>query len=413
MFLKFTSTMTRFLCWRRQPSVPLHLDGSVNPGFENVIQVFRSMIQDGRMSGGSFAVYHRDELVVDLWGGYADVQHGTKWRRNSIAITQSTTKAVAAICIGILVSRGEMAYDEKVATYWPEFGTNGKEDITVRMLLEHKAGLATLDETITLEKFVQDPEAVNKLLERQKPLWPPGTKQGYHAVTYGMYVGTLVKMVDKQHRDIGTFFRDEVAIPHDVDFWIGLPASEFQRKVNFWNHHPLFAMHDLISSGNMKMIGFFLNPGSLIHKATRGSIKDVNEPGALNNQDLLKIPLTSLMGFGNARSLATVMNLVTSQRLVTDDVLDEFTRPRQAVYDHVVGMETAMAAGMMQRLNPKGELMYGHPGYGGQEVNRDPNNDLTFAFVTSDNRFFMPNCDPRMKALLGSLYDCLEKLETT
>src|SRR3954471_306509 len=125
---------------RRVAWPPVAGGGHTAPGFGPVERAFDRL--GGRhRGGGALAVRLRGETVVDLWTGYAD-RHGTRpWTPDTLAISFSTTKGVASTVIPRLADRGELDYDEPVAKYWPEFAVGGKEDVTVRHLLTHRAGL--------------------------------------------------------------------------------------------------------------------------------------------------------------------------------------------------------------------------------------------------------------------------------
>jgi len=126
--------------------------------------------------------------------------------------------------VAVAHSRGLLDFDEKVATYWPEFAQQSKENITVRQPLSHQAGLPVIDPPLDIET-VANLDAVAVAIARQKPAWQPGTKQGYHAVSLGWYEGELIRRVDPQHRSLGRFFQDEIAKPLGLEFHIGLPAN--------------------------------------------------------------------------------------------------------------------------------------------------------------------------------------------
>ena len=138
----------------------------------------------------------------------------------------STTKGATAACANLLAQRGELDIDAPVAQYWPEFAQAGKENIPVRWLLSHKAGLPTVDAKLTTDEvFAWDP--IIDALEAQEPYWEPGTAHGYHAITYGYLVGEVVRRVTG--KSLGTFFHDEIAAPLGLEFWIGLPEEQEHR----------------------------------------------------------------------------------------------------------------------------------------------------------------------------------------
>jgi CubicO group peptidase (beta-lactamase class C family) len=145
--------------------------------------------------------------VVDVWGGLADSKTNRPWAEDTIVQVASTTKGATAICAHLLVQRGTLDLDAPVAKYWPEFGANGKDQIPVRWLLSHQAGLPIIDSRLTCEEALAwDP--VIRALEAHKPLWKPGTEHVYHSMTFGYLVGEIVRRISG--KSLGTFFADEV-----------------------------------------------------------------------------------------------------------------------------------------------------------------------------------------------------------
>ncbi|MDX3747053.1 serine hydrolase domain-containing protein [Streptomyces sp. AK08-02] len=181
---------------------------------------------DDRDVGASVAVFLDGEPVVDLWGGHVDEARTTLWERDTITNTWSTTKTMTALSALVLADRGELDLDSPVARYWPEFAANGKEDVLVRQLLGHTAGLPVWDAPMTVEDLYDWPLATARLAA-QAPAWKPGAEGGYHAVTFGHLVGEVVRRVTG--RTLGAFFAEEIAGPLGADFHIGLPREHDHR----------------------------------------------------------------------------------------------------------------------------------------------------------------------------------------
>ena len=200
--------------------------GYCEKSFERVREAFAKNFAVENEVGASFAAMVDGEMVVDLWGGFADKAGTRPWGRDTLANVWSTTKAMTAICAHVLVDRGLLDVEAPVARYWPEFAQAGKGDIPVKWLLSHQAGLAGIVEPMPTEAWY-DWERITAALAAQAPLWEPGTVSGYHGVTFGHLVGEVVRRISG--RSLGTFFREEVALPLGADFWIGLPASEDHR----------------------------------------------------------------------------------------------------------------------------------------------------------------------------------------
>ena len=200
------------------------VEGRVGNGFETVREAFAENFARRGELGGACCVYLRGEKVVDLWGGIRNKQTGEPWERDTMVLVNSTTKGLAAMTLAIAHSRGWIDYEAPVCRYWPEFAQQGKEQITIRQLLAHQAGLFALDEPVD-RSLVADPDRLAVVLARQKPAWEPGTRQAYHAITLGFYEGELLRRVDPRHRSLGQFFQDEIASVLGEDVYIRLPES--------------------------------------------------------------------------------------------------------------------------------------------------------------------------------------------
>ena len=200
--------------------------GRCDPGFEAVAEEFRRNFAERGELGASVAVHVDGRSVVDLWGGLADQATGAPWQEDTIAVVYSATKGLAATCLHMLADRGKLDFDAPVARYWPEFAANGKDDVTVAMVMSHQAGLPVWQEQLPAGALL-DWDLATGRLAAEAPLWRPGTAQGYHAQTLGFLEGELVRRVDG--RSIGEFLREEVAGPLGADAAIGLPAAEHGR----------------------------------------------------------------------------------------------------------------------------------------------------------------------------------------
>jgi CubicO group peptidase (beta-lactamase class C family) len=202
------------------------IQGVCEPQFETVKDVFTQNFEEGMEVGASFAVTINGKYVIDLWGGYKDREKTVPWEKNTICNVYSTTKVPTVLCTMMCVDRGLLDLDDPVAKYWPEFAQNGKENIIVRQILSHTSGLAGIEERIPF-RTLYDWDKYTSLLAAQKPWWKPGTQSGYHAVTHGYLLGELVRRVTG--KTLGTFFKEEVADPLNIDFHIGLAEEHVPR----------------------------------------------------------------------------------------------------------------------------------------------------------------------------------------
>ena len=204
----------------------MEIHGTCDPAFEPVREAFAGNFESGLELGASVAVTLDGRPIVDLWAGDADAS-GRPWRQDTIVNVFSTTKTMAGLCLLMLADRGEIDFDAPVARYWPEFAQNGKKDVRVRHVMSHSAGLSGFEPPIESAEELYDWDGIVTRLAAQAPWWTPGDGSGYHAVTQGYLQGEILRRVTGG--TLGTFFREEVALPLGADFHIGLDPSHDAR----------------------------------------------------------------------------------------------------------------------------------------------------------------------------------------
>jgi len=208
-----------------------------------VEEAIAQVIGDGREIGLQVCAYQGGRLAVDCWGGLADAETGRKVDGDTLFNVFSVTKAVAATALHIQASRGLVDYDARVADYWPEYATNGKEATTVRHILTHRAGVPQMPEGVTPD-LMCDWEWMTSNIAALTPIAPPGEKALYLSMTFGWLVGEIVRRTDPAHRSIGQFVREEIALPLKApDLWIGLPDEELPRVAVLTNAAPTSPEH--------------------------------------------------------------------------------------------------------------------------------------------------------------------------
>jgi CubicO group peptidase (beta-lactamase class C family) len=279
------------------------LHGAVAPGFEDVETQFKKNFTERGDLGAACAIYHKGKKVVDLWGGYRDEKTLAPWEEDTLTLVFSMTKGMAAMAVAMAHSRGLLDYAEKVARYWPEFVQQGKEGITVRQLLSHQAGLSAIDEPLDLET-IADPDALAKILARQKPAWEPSTRHGYHCWNLGWYQSELVRRVDPHHRSLGQFFQDEIARPLDLEFYIGLPSEIPNSRIA--NIKPVNKLKVLFNLDKVPYLKSVLNPlkSNSITYRTVMNPKILTNHTNYNRRDLRSLEIPSANGIGQVRSIA-------------------------------------------------------------------------------------------------------------
>ncbi|MFW6074480.1 MAG: serine hydrolase domain-containing protein [Chloroflexota bacterium] len=376
----------------------MDIHGQCEPQFEAVQEEFARNFGERGDLGASCCVYVEGQRVVDIWGGVANRESGAAWERESITVMMSATKGAVALSAHMLLDRGDLDFDLPVAHYWPAFAQNGKERVTVRMLLTHQAGLPGIRERVPKGK-IYDWDYVISTLEKQSTMWEPGTAIGYHPMTYGWLVGEVIRRVSGLR--LGEFVREEIAKPLDLDFWIGLPESEFDR---FAPLHPNpedplqeALEHDPDPNSNFR----------LAMENTGGHLR----PGSWNCPDALRAELGGGGGVSNARSLARLYaplsldGSLDGVRLVRPESIVRLGTVEAAItHEQTMGMTCQYTLGL-ERIAVDGafpEQAFGHFGWGGSLGYADPENHVAFGFVPNQM-----GTTPRAEALTGALYRSL------
>ena len=389
---------------------PTRVEGMVAPGFDEVRAEFERNFAERGEIGAAVAAYWRGEKVVDLWGGRRTPDGDEPWNEDTMVVVMSTTKGLSAMTLAVANARGWLDYDAPVARYWPEFAQNGKEAVTVRQLLGHEAGLVVLDEELTLEKL-RDLDYLARVLARQTPAWPPGTRHGYHTMTLGLCMQELIRRVDPAHRTLGRVFRDEIAVPLDLAFHIGLPPdipdSRLAKVQPLSPWRGLLALRYTPPAVTMKMI----TPGSLLRRSFVGVGADPNDRAYL----AVEVPAGN--GVGTARAIARAYSafaLGGGELGITPETFARVTAlPQSRGKDVVLGVPSYFSLGF---LRPGPEVSFGSsprafgsPGAGGSFAFADPDRQLGYAYVMNRLDFYLEN-DPREKALRHAVYRAMARL---
>lgn len=347
--------------------------GFAHPDFKKVERVFERNFENGLELGASCAIYHRGELVVDLWGGYRDKKRTQEWEKATIACVFSTTKGFSSMCMAVAISRGLLDLERPVAEYWKEFSQSGKEQITVRQLLNHQAGLSAIDEYLTPEK-ISDLDFMAEVLAKQKPAWKPGTRHGYHGTSLGFFQNELLRRVDPEHRTISKFLKEEIADKLGADLYIGLPADFDEDRIA---EVAPFQMYDLllnIRKVPAKMVLSLMNPWSLVFRSL-ARIK-MKGPGDIASKKYRHLEMASANGYSNARSVAKAFGgfATGGQKLgIIDSVYNELVEmpepPINGIRDLILQLDMRYSMGFFKpspNFNPGlSDSSFGSIGSGG------------------------------------------------
>jgi CubicO group peptidase (beta-lactamase class C family) len=392
----------------------MEIQGTCAPGFAQVRDEFAGNFAERGEVGASVCVSVDGETVVDLWGGVADPATGRPWTRDTIGHVWSATKGATALCAHILAARGLLDLNAPVATYWPEFAKNGKEGILVRHLLNHQAGLPAVREPLPAGAFY-DWALMTDVLAREEPFWRPGTRNGYHALTFGYLVGEVVRRVSG--RTLGAFFRDEVAGPLGLDFWLGLP-EEHEHRVAPTVPAPPPGPGDAVPSFHVAAL---TEPTSVQALVLVNSGGYMLLPGESDTRAAHAAEFGAVGGITNARGLAGMYRTLAlgGAPLVDPDQLAVMAAVSSATsVDAVMLVPTRWALGFVKTMDNRylpaadregvllSEEAFGHVGMGGSHGFADPRARLSFGY-TMNRQGTGLGVNERGQSLVDAVYRAL------
>jgi CubicO group peptidase (beta-lactamase class C family) len=358
--------------------------------------------------GAAVAVAIDGRVVVDIWAGWMDVARTRPWRRDTLVDVFSVGKAMASLCVLTLLERGRIELEAPVSRYWPEFAAAGKGEITVRMLLGHRAGVPAIRRTLP-DHAIYDWDVMTATLAGEEPWWEPGLAHGYHVNTFGFLVGELVRRVSGS--SIGAFFCDEVASRLDADFHFGLGPEHDDRvaEFSFGGESPPASDAALgqpvasVRERDLLLARAYLNPPG------------ISGLGTVNTRAWRAAEIPSANAHASARAVARIYaplacgGSVDGVRLLDAGTIDQARAEVSSGIDLVLGRPSRFGLGfqLSQNERPLGPNpgSFGHFGAGGSLGFADPEAGLSFGYVMNNSGPRWQN--PRNRALIDAVYASL------
>ncbi len=372
--------------------------GYVHPDFNSVAQRFAQQLPQGRAGGGALTVYHHGKLVLDIHGGTRD-RAGTPWTADTLALSYSTTKGVAATLLHCLADRGLIDYDQRVAHYWPAFAQQGKGQITVRQLLCHEAGLYHLRELIADAEEMNDWGHMLAVMEAARPAHRPGAGNAYHALTFGWLLGGLMEKITS--KPFAQLLEEEISHPLQLDgCYIGLPDSELARRALLIKPEPKprpaasnsaprparrTPLKQKLIEGALALTGF--DSDSAIAAFNPKGISHFD----FNAQSTVQACIPGAGGLFTSRSLAMIYAMLANggqwngRRLLSPRTLAALQTVQNRRRGQVMPLPMHWRLGYHRvfTTGPRTPQAFGHFGYGGSGAWCDPSRALAVGFTTN------------------------------
>jgi CubicO group peptidase (beta-lactamase class C family) len=370
---------------------------------EDIVSLFQENFASFGELGAAVSIWQNGEPRVELFGGFKDAKREQPWTADTIVLFWSATKGLGSACLLHALREQSIPLERRVADFWPEFGQAGKNAITLAQLLSHQAGLSALDEPVD----VLDYPAVIAALEKQKPLWPPGTAHGYHARTFGFLVDECLRRITGQR--VSEYWREKFGEPLALDIWLGLPKAEQSRTATIYAAK---------AGGEQNPAEFYrelAKPGTLVRK-TFTSPAGLHSIAAMNTAQNRATDIVSFSGIGSASSLAKFYGMLANggeidgKRYFKAETIAWMSTTFAAGTDRILQIPTAFSAGFMKdppgsprRIFGPSHSAFGHPGAGGSNAFADPENGIGFAYVMNQmEQSLLPN--EKSRRLVEALY---------
>jgi CubicO group peptidase (beta-lactamase class C family) len=378
----------------------MQINGKVERGFERVREAFAANFSRGddyEEVGAALAVYRAGKPVVDLWAGHKDRARTKPWQRDTLVNVYSTTKGIVATAVALLVEEGKLRYDDPVVKHWPEYGQAGKEKTTVAQLLSHQAGLPGFAEPTTVENLY-DWKRCTAALARQRPMWTPGRKTSYHAMTWGYLVGEVVRRASGQ--TVGELIASHVAARVAADIYVGLEPSLDALVA------PMLRPRNPPDMSSMKLPPEAV--AALVNPQLDGEVCNARAWRAA------EIPAAN--GHASAQGIARVYaalgnrGQLDNQRLIKGETIMTMTQAQKERTDLLLGFVDNWAMGVS--FNQQGMLgpspkTFGHGGWGGSIGAANLEAQVGIGYVCNQMGAQLVG-DPRAAGLCTAIWGCLK-----
>ncbi len=374
------------------------INGYFHKKYESVYNEFKKSFEIGSELGASFSVYKKGQPLIDLYGGYRNKKKTLKWNKNTIVNVHSTGKGLVAMCISILIDRGLLELNEKVSKYWPEFKSNNKENILIRDLLSHQAGLYGWVKSMK-EEDLYDWDYCTKLLARQKPFHKLREETCYHAKTIGFLSGELVRKITG--KSLGQYLKDEIVGEENLLAFIGTPV-EYHQLISEITIYEDTLRKKVYKNKSDKYVSLaFNNPPSSIKTYQTKQWKTSEIP--------------SLNCYSNANSLARIYDTFVntnnnSNSLISNKTLIEVTKIESDRMDYIMRLPIKWSP--VGFIIDGGDLFgtnknsFGHTGSGGSVAFGDPDLGIGVAYTMNSFSNSLVG-DKRARNLIKALYECI------
>jgi len=408
------------------------VEGEASSGFESIKKIFKNNFEEGREINAQCAVYFKGNLVVDLFGRRDNKTDSKQYNFDTMQLIFSSTKVLSSLCMAMAEDRGQFQYDDPIAKYWPEFGVNGKDKITIKDLLQHCSGLATPDGELTRENL-QHLDKIATFFAEQAPKYPPNNKKVYHSISRGFIENEIFRRTDPQKRTIGKYLEEEIRKPLNLRTFIGLPIEE---EINV---APIVLEPIQYTVTNLVVPYFLGGKFSFVPKLDRWTkyvteklidknsftrkslsfLEDGFDFKKMNTPEFHKVEAPSFGGLSNARSLAKLGCILANKgeffgvKLLSEAGYARAMAHEAPTFDEGVGLVASItSAGFGKNFDVLEGIdndWYGWSGMGGSLVLWNPKYNASFSYTMNAMGHYGA-VDARAFSLIQETDKCIKEI---
>lgn len=383
------------------------VQGYFDPRFESVRELFAQQQADPQARGSALCVTVGGDTVLDLWQGVMDKDNSRVWEQDTLINVFSCTKPLGAVALLQQVEAGRIGLDDRVADIWPEFALAGKEQITLRQLLSHRAGLSAISAPLEPEALF-DWQAMIDAVAAQEPWWTPGETHGYAPLTFAWLIGEPLRRLTGQMP--GDYLREHICGPLGMDFHVGVADEDLSRIAHVSRLRN--------QQGDQYARALFAAMGDAQGLAWKAFGNPTSLQTSTNKPVWQQAQILSANGTGNARSLARFWQLLAhggsldGVHLLDAELVALLRREHSAGMDRTLLCPTRFGLGVMLEQEWQGGSFgmganaFGHAGAGGALGFADPDAAVGFGYVTNTMGPYVLT-DPRAGELSREVYRCL------
>ena len=379
--------------------MPTPIHGKCDEAFLAVRDAFNNNFVEHGEIGASVCITVNGETVVNLWGGYSEPSKKSFWQEDQLVNAFSIGKGITAVVAAQCVAQGLVSYDTRVASMWPEFAIHGKEELTLRDLLGHRAGLPAVRTRLPANSMFNW-KLMTESLAAETPWWIPGQEHGYHVNTYGFLVGEVLRRTTG--KTVGQLITEMIAAPLNAEIYLGTPAHLHSRIADYeWPSDP-FPEEEPAG----------LNEEQLLQFNTYSNPSGLSGAGVVNTAPwrLAEMPSTNV--HASAGAISTLYTSLAhggshdNVTLLPSAVLDIASSEVSLGDDRILHRTSRFGHGFQLPIPERGfgpnVESFGHFGAGGSVGFCDPITKVGFGYVMNQMGPRWQN--PRNRALIDSLY---------